>query len=544
LITLNNKSTALFLTALALSGCNSDNNSNTTGTGSVTPPTASVVFNPEVKTDIPADMSIAEDAGFERYTELLIDVPAAASNGAVTLSSASPLKIRIIGTDDSVNNEKIIRAGNIMRHLLTNVEGGNYGADKSSIIRSLGERQATLMLTKDKEENNELTVKLYAAAAIKLDLLEGAMADAVINIKTDNLTNFLTDFAGLDDDKSEKVINVLQKLSQNDAMPKWLKNSQSLQYRELSVEGDCHYMSDFAQVQSSEVDDDNKPIFKSKYCQDLGKDSDRDAAFEEILHLVQAQGIAPNPDTKAYQEAVRSHAQATYERTDADKPWNPTPQDITDWASDDTNPEIGPTYSHEYLAAVFEAFMGMNGHKTLGLDGYTSTERSQIAIKDDTGNKLVSEMFAADLQYTARIQTAGVVKYYTQAGLTGTPTFKMAKSADATEKYTFKSQYLVDATLVGTDAINLVGNDKDNVLEGNSADNTIYAGAGEDTYIATNTPLKTSGNQTCVILAGQDVSGSYTIITCPNTGTDTLYGFEKIKFTDYIGSVGSDGAVN
>lgn len=556
MITLNNKTSALFITALALSGCNSNDDSNVTG--AVTPPTTStsVVFNPEVKTDIPADMSIAEDAGFERYTELLIDVPAATNNGAVALSSATPLKIRIIGTDDSANNEKIIRAGNIMRHLLENVEGGNYGADKSSIIRSLGERQATLILTKDQEENDQLTVMLYAATALELNVLDRLVLESgVTGIRTDSLAHFVEDFSNLPEPAegsdveadSEKVIESLLSLHSNPATPKWLINSQSLQYRELSVEGDCHYMSDFAQEYKQVPNEDSgelEPVLMSKYCNDLGENSDRDAAFEEILHLVQAQGIAPNAETSAYQEAVRAHAQTTYERTDANKPWAPTADDLEEWAGDDTNPEIGPTYSHEYLAAVFEAFMGMNGHKTLGLDGYTSTERDQIIIKDPIGDDLVREMFAGDLQYTARIQTAGVVKYYTQAGLAGTPTFKMAKSADATEKYTFKSQYLVDATLIGADAINLIGNDKDNVLEGNSANNIIRAGAGDDTYIVTNTTTAQFDDAgVCTVTSGDDNGETFTQIACAETGTDKLYGFEKVKLSDAIRSINTKGEI-
>jgi len=518
-----------------LAGCGSDSSSSK---GSIKPtppvpptpttPTTKITFNPAVEATLPVDMDIASEAGFTRYSELLIK-----SQTAVFNSAAPQLKLRIIATGDNADNdEKIIRAGNIMFHLLQDVADSDYGEDKYSIAKTMATRDATLILTKDQDENDMVTLKLYAAAAIKLDLLSGIIiASGVSHIKVDTLANFLTDFSALDEDDSEKVIDALLQLNSHAAMPKWLVNSQALQFRELSVEGDCHYMSDFAQVGKT-----------SKYCTDLGENSDRDAGFEEILHLVQAQGIAPNPETSAYQEAVRARAQAVYESTAADKPWNPTVESLKDWAGDDFNKVIGPTYSHEYLAAALEAFMGMNGHKTLGLDGYTSTERDQIYLKDTIGDYLVREMFAGDLQYTARIQTAGVTEYYNKTTLTGTPTFKMQKSDHALEKYTFKSQYLKNAKLVGSDVIDLSGNDKDNILEGNKANNTIRAGAGDDTYIMTNT---TSAEfNACKVTLGNDSGDLYTQITCPNTGSDKLYSVEKIKLVDAIKTIDSTGKVN
>lgn len=514
-----NKISLLLLGSFLLSACGSDSSSDN-GAG-INPVTSSVVsYEGTVTTTLPTDMSTAAAAGFTRYSEILVTPNPTSAKANVKLSSTPQLKLRIISTGDSSYDEKMIRAGNIMYHLLQNVDGSDYGADKSSIMQTMANREATLILTKDKDENEETTIKLYASAAIELDLLSEIITDAGIasNVRYDSLANFLADFSALSDDESEKIINELQKLNDNAAMPKWLVNSQSLQYRELTVEGDCHYMSNFA-----------------SYCENLGVDSDRDAAFEEILHLVQAQGIAPNVETSAYQEAVRDRALSIYTGNAMHKVWNPTPEDWQDWESDDTNADvIGSTYSHEYLAAVFEAFMGMNGHKVSGLDGYTSTERSQIIINDPIGDNLVREMFAGDLQYTARIPTKGVVKYYTEASLFGIPTFKMYKSDEVGDEYTHKSQYLINAKLIGdeNDHIDLIGNDKDNILEGNQGDNTIRAGAGEDTYIVTNTAYKTNNVETCQLKPTQSGGEFYVLLTCPNIGTDKLYDFEKIKFLD------------
>lgn len=539
------KVSILTLAVVSLFGCNSDTDK-TDDTDNVVAPSLpdKVTFQPSVTNQIPADMQVAKEAGFTRYTEL-------------TFASSPNLKIRILGTDDDANNEKIIRAGNIIFHLLQNLPNSTYGKDKTSIAQTMAKREATLLLTKDNDENEEMSLKLFVGTAIKLNLLSQIIIDSGIadsaSLDTSDLTAFITGFSGLTEDDQEAIIqSMIPVLASHPDVPLWLKNNQSLQYRELTVEGDCHYMSNF-----------------SPYCTNLGEDSDRDAAFEEILHLVQSQGIAPNIDTKSYQESVRARAESIYQDklSGQNVPWNPSTSDWNDWKDDDINAdEIGPSYSHEYLAAAFETYMGMWAHQAAGLDGYTSTQRAQMSTKDDIGEALIREMFHGDLQYTARIQSEGVAEYYTKAKLSGTPTFKMALSSAAEDKYTFKSQYLVNAKLTGSAAVDLIGNDKNNILEGNSADNTIdagagndtiyagagndtingntgddtiYAGAGTDTFVVTDTPLKTNNYQTCVILPGFDdkLKEHYFVLKCPKTGNDILYGFEKVKFLDYTATI-------
>lgn len=95
------------------------------------------------------------------------------------------------------------------------------------------------------------------------------------------------------------------------------------------------------------------------YCANLGEHADRDAAFEEILHLVQAQGIAPYASTSSLQKAIQAHALSIYNNIQSGKPtvWRPTQSDWEDWESDDFDPErvklTGPSYSHEYFVCCF-----------------------------------------------------------------------------------------------------------------------------------------------------------------------------------------------
>ncbi len=176
------------------------------------------------------------------------------------------------------------------------------------------------------------------------DKLDDAIADSGLpqSFDTSSLENFIAIMMVLNEDDMDTLIEsiALTLMSSGDT-PNWLMNSQSLMYRELTFEGDCHYMSNFAD-----------------YCANLGEHADRDAAFEEILHLVQAQGIAPNALTSSFQKAIQAHALSIYNDIQSGKPtvWRPTQSDWEDWESDDFDPErvklTGPSYSHEYFAAV------------------------------------------------------------------------------------------------------------------------------------------------------------------------------------------------
>ncbi|MDN3685929.1 hypothetical protein QW180_29800 [Vibrio sinaloensis] len=121
-----------------------------------------------------------------------------------------------------------------------------------------------------------------------------------------------------EDDFDAVVSSLIEGIIQSDDTPQWLLNSQSLMYRELSIEGDCHYMSNYAD-----------------YCADLGEHADRDAAFEEILHLVQAQGIAPNSEAKLkqLQADIDARALSLYNAHKAGQPavWQPTDDSWQDW---------------------------------------------------------------------------------------------------------------------------------------------------------------------------------------------------------------------
>ncbi|MGF1718551.1 hypothetical protein L4D20_00735 [Vibrio kyushuensis] len=522
------------LLAVALTGCGSDDGKGGTSGGSSTGNTGTkssqVVTIGSISKTLPQTLDIATSSGFNMYIPVSVNQTKSRSGGQLNTNET----IHIIAyfdekkyvTDEerakqrNITQRKTERAANIMQHFLSNLPESTYGVDKSSIAQLMANRQATLILTANDDENDQMLTKLFVEEAFRQGKLQQWVDDAdqknSNKLDTSSVEKFSNTLAQFDADYPAQFKAVMDKIlvgiqtSQNSQ--KWLVHSQSLMFRELTVEGDCHYMSNFA-----------------NYCEDLGKHADRDAGFEEILHLVQAQGIAPNPKFKAFQDQFQQRALDLYNRHDAgqDSVWQPTQSSWNDWLSDDIDPELGPSYSHEYLAAAFEAYMGMWEHRSSGLDSYQALTRRDMRNDDFEAAFWIENMFHDYLQYTAHIDSAGVETYYknrfAQGGLT--PTFHMSKSTHPpVEPYTFKSRWLVNAKIVGDVAMNLTANDQDNTIEGNSQNNVVDGKDGVDTYIVS------EDFSNCTILH-QKYTDS---VNCPSTGIDELMNFEKVKFNDQV----------
>ena len=91
----------------------------------------------------------------------------------------------------------------------------------------------------------------------------------------------------------------------------------------------------------------------------------------------------------------------------------------------------------------------------------------------------------------------------------------------ASLEYTHKSQYMDNVRLSGTNTSHLVGNDRDNVLEGNAANNNIEGGDGTDTAVFKGP------------LSEYVISGGVVTDTQPGRdGSDTLTDIELLRFSD------------
>lgn len=256
----------------------------------------------------------------------------------------------------------------------------------------------------------------------------------------------------------------------------------------------------------------------------------RDAAFEEILHLVHDTGIGVDGTNTqpgvlpAYQTEIRAATN------------NAVPASIQAggqglWASTDQNwlreLKNENSLSQEYLASVIDTYYGLAGKSSNGgsNDLYQPQTRDQIRTMDPMGWALVGgdsprKFFSEYVTYDARVD----------AGYTGTFTTIF----DANTQYTHKSQYLVNVTLTGSNSTNLIGNNQANRLTGNNADNVITGNQGNDTI---NGGL---GSDTAVF---SGASNEYTITRNGNTvtvvdtvanrdGTDTLKSIELLTFSD------------
>ena len=233
----------------------------------------------------------------------------------------------------------------------------------------------------------------------------------------------------------------------------------------------------------------------------------RDAAFEEIFHLVHDTGIGTDfPGAlPRYQEELDREARAAI----ADGRWGrEIDEGVGDWLR-----ELEEEYSlaQEYIASVIDSYYGYWGafdEAPGGMWGlYIAKDRAEIGEKDPKGLALLEAFLPPMADYEARLSS----------GFEGT--FEMR--FDPGKPYTHKSRYLVAVTLGGEAPSSIQGNDADNRLRGNVADNTLNGAGGEDLAIYCQPREAYS-----VSREGEDL-----IIEGPD-GRDRLISIEAIHFAD------------
>lgn len=229
----------------------------------------------------------------------------------------------------------------------------------------------------------------------------------------------------------------------------------------------------------------------------------RDAAFEEIFHLVHDTGIGTYVPgaLPAYQAALLAEAEAAID----DGRWG--------MGEDAWIAELSAegSLAQEYIASVLDTYYGLWGawdETPGGMWGiYVAKTREELDTLDPAGRRLIEAFLPPTLDYEVRLDPSL------------SQSFSM--NLDPGLPYTHKSQYLVQVTLTGREPASIVGNDFDNTLRGNEADNTLDGGAGTDTVVYCNPlidyELTTSDGQS--VVEGPD-------------GRDTLVRIERIQFAD------------
>ncbi|MCL1049657.1 hypothetical protein L2755_08500 [Shewanella abyssi] len=230
----------------------------------------------------------------------------------------------------------------------------------------------------------------------------------------------------------------------------------------------------------------------------------RDASFEEILHMMHDYGIGVDQDSEfigalpSYQAEIRA-AQTTALN---DKLWGGDENWITELTAENS-------LTQEYLASVIDAYYGLWGawtgsetHSMWG--GYIAKTRAEISSEDPLAAELMhNKFFHSYLTYNARID----------ASFMGD--FSLKFNCDI--GYSHHSQYLKDVTLTGKLDSNVVVNQLDNNITGNSGNNGV----------------KFSGSSSQYSIEKQD--NGATIITdmvSHRDGINTLNGIEKALFSD------------
>jgi len=191
----------------------------------------------------------------------------------------------------------------------------------------------------------------------------------------------------------------------------------------------------------------------------------RDAAFEEILHLVHDYGIRPaHPD---FDEAMHRANLAAAKRGI----WEGWPEE---------EPE---NHRNEYIAAVYDNYLDLWALEPLRYEGepleddmipdgtshfgaYGANSRARLHELDPRGHELIEEFFPPYLTYNAELPPdfEGTFFLRVEPGL----------------RYTHKSQHLVNVSLRGKEDAGIVGNGWDNRLTGNAGDNILEGAGGDD----------------------------------------------------------------
>ncbi len=229
----------------------------------------------------------------------------------------------------------------------------------------------------------------------------------------------------------------------------------------------------------------------------------RDASFEEILHLVHDYGIGIDQGAEVdgalpeYQADIRA-AQVT---ALSGKLWA-WPASEASWIAELTAEN---SLSQEYLASVVDSYYGLWGAFTgkYGMWGmYIAKTRSDMPSKDPQGAAIMAnQFFHPYLTYNARIDES----------FTG----DFSLTFNSSLSYTHHAQYLKDVTLTGSKNSNVVVNQFDNNITGNSGVNTVIFAGQTSQYQITN------------------INGAVKVqdLQDDRDGLNTLTDIEKLKFT-------------
>ncbi len=239
----------------------------------------------------------------------------------------------------------------------------------------------------------------------------------------------------------------------------------------------------------------------------------RDAAYEEIFHMVHDYGIGTVNNTGVMVDLQKKMYSTTMNALPEKSKWGL--EGLWGLGSREWLLELSKEGSleQEYFASVLDSYYGLwqAFEEPGGMWGlYVAKSREDIKEKDKKGYELITSILPSHQTFMARIDPS----------FEGT--FKM--SLDENLPYTFKSQYLRDARLIGTKSSGLLGNDENNILMGNAGNNTFDGQGGNDTVQFSGVSSEYSISSTSDSVVVIDNQG--------RDGNDLLENIEVLRFTD------------
>ncbi len=254
----------------------------------------------------------------------------------------------------------------------------------------------------------------------------------------------------------------------------------------------------------------------------------RDAAFEEILHLMHDTGFGvdgPNSFPGVlpnYQAEIRAAQQNANGNNFAIWPLGAgSDPDIQGWYNELDNEN---SLSQEYLASLIDSYYGLWGAWTETPGGmwgiYVAKTRAEIETLDPMGWALLPKYFSPYININMDIDPSFNGTFY--------------MSFDASLPYSHKSQYLQHCTLTGSNNSNLQGNDLYNRLNGNDANNELEGLKGNDRLdgkSGTDIAIFT-GNQNEYVITTEGVMTIVADNMNDRDGIDTLLNIEMLRFAD------------
>lgn len=258
---------------------------------------------------------------------------------------------------------------------------------------------------------------------------------------------------------------------------------------------------------------DAQPLYFSETPEDgsewfLNNDfNHRDAAFEEIFHLVHDQGIGSSepaalPD---YQELIKNAAEDAI----ANGIWGrPVYPEVAEWLEELRKED---SLAQEYIAAVIDSYYGLWApwREEGGMWGiYIAKDREEIQRFDPIGLDLIESFLPPYLTQEIRLAESLDEDF--------------VLAFDENIPYTHKSRYFVNVTLQGSANVGLIGNEQDNTLRGNVGDNQLFGGTGQDTVVY------------CHPLSSYELAWEEDILIVKGQldGVDRLESIEWIHFAD------------